>query len=264
MRMLRRMLRLAEQTGIYLDVTGLACYRTADIPKWYDDLDDAGRWKAQAAFWEAVASECAGSPAVFCYDLMNEPMAPAGKREKGNWMSGKPFGGYDFVQFIALDQGDRRREDIPVEWIRQLSAAIHRRDRKHLVTVGLLPWMRDWKHLSGFVPERVAPELDFLSVHLYPDTKRPGEALEALKQCDAGKPVVIEETFQLSCSIIELEEFLRATPSIACGWIGHYDGTSIEEADAAERAGKLDDKQAAYREFLRLFVRLEPVLRDKP
>ena len=27
---------LAEDVGIYLDITGLACYRTSDVPAWYD------------------------------------------------------------------------------------------------------------------------------------------------------------------------------------------------------------------------------------
>jgi len=78
---LRHLIALAEQTGLYLDVTGLACYRPSDSPKWYDALDEAGRWAAQARFWEAVAAQCARSDAIFCYDLMNEPLAPAGKRE---------------------------------------------------------------------------------------------------------------------------------------------------------------------------------------
>lgn len=33
---LGRLVTLAEQTGIYLDLTGLGCYRTSDNPAWYD------------------------------------------------------------------------------------------------------------------------------------------------------------------------------------------------------------------------------------
>ena len=42
-----------------------------------------GMDEAQARFWEAVATRCAGSPAVFCFDLMNEPVVPGGRREPG-------------------------------------------------------------------------------------------------------------------------------------------------------------------------------------
>ena len=258
LRQLTRMLRLAEETGLYLDVTGLASYRPADVPPWYDALDEPGRWAAQAAFWEAVAKTCAGSTAVFCYDLANEVISPAVKREPGQWRSGNLFGGFDFVQFIALDPAGRSREEIARAWIRRLTGAIRKHDREGLITLGLLPWSEKWKHLSGIVPAAMKDELDFISVHIYPDTKLPGEAMAALKQCDVGRPVVIEETFALSCTPEELEKFLLESRSIACGWIGHYDGETIAETDAAERAGKLTMKQAAYREWLRAFVRLRP------
>jgi aryl-phospho-beta-D-glucosidase BglC (GH1 family) len=143
---LGQLLELAERSGLYLDVTGLACYRKADVPAWYDALDEPARWAAQATFWQTVAARCAVSPAVFCYDLMNEPISPAERRQPGQWYSGKPFGGYDFIQYIA------------------------------------------------------------------------------------------------------------------CGWMGHYDGTPPEELDALERAGRLTIPQALMRDWLRLFGRLKPEL----
>lgn len=253
-----RLLRLAEETGLRLDVTGLACYRPADVPAWYDALDEPGRWATQARFWEAVAEVGASSSAVFCYDLINEPISPGGRREPGQWRSGSLLGGYDFLQYIALDPAGRQREDIAVAWIRQMSGAIRRHDDHALITVGLLPWSRAWKHLSGFLPEKVAPELDFISVHIYPDTTKPGEAMEGLRKFAVGKPVVIEETFPLSCGVAELEAFLRDSREVACGWIGHYDGQTPVELDARERAGNLTLPQAVYRDWMRLFVRLTP------
>jgi hypothetical protein len=255
-----RLLRLAEQTRLYLDVTGLACYRPSDTPAWYDALDEPARWAAQARFWEAVAAVGARSPAVFGYNLMNEPVSPASARSAGQWRSGHLFGGFDFLQHVALDPAGRRREDIAAAWIHRLSAAIRKHDRQALITVGLLPWSRQWKHLSGFLPGTVGPELDFISVHIYPDQKQPEEAMEGLRQFAVGKPVVIEETFPLSCGIEQLETFLRESREVACGWIGHYDGQTPEELDALERAGRLTVPQAIYRSWLRLFARLKPVL----
>jgi hypothetical protein len=257
---LTRLLKLAEETGLYLDVTGLACYRTADVPPWYDALDEPARWTAQANFWRAVAERCAGSPAVFCYDLINEPIVPGQKRKRGDWYSGKPFGGYDFVQFVALDPAGRKREDIASAWIQRMTRAIRDRDSATPITVGMLPWTQGWGHLSGFVPTKVAPLLDFISVHIYPDTKKPEEAQKALRECVVGKPVVIEETFPLTCSTTELEKFLRESREISCGWIGHYDGTSLEELDAPGREKRMTISQAIMREWLRLFERLKPEL----
>src|SRR5262245_26861866 len=87
---LGRLLLLAERLGLYLDLTGLGCYHKADVPAWYDALSEADRWDAQTRFWAAVAKRCAGSSAVFCFDLMNEPVAPGGKRKPGDWL-GPPF-----------------------------------------------------------------------------------------------------------------------------------------------------------------------------
>ena len=255
---LARLVRLAEQSGLYLDVTGLACYRPGDAPKWYDAMDEPQRWAAQSNFWQAVAQTCAGSPAVFCYDLMNEPLAPGEKRAAGNWRSGNLFGDYDFLQYIALEFAGRKREDIPVQWIRTMIAAIRARDTNTLITVGLLPWSERWGHISGFVPERIAPELDFLSVHIYPDSKKPAEAMAALRKCSVGKPIVIEETFPLSCSPAELEVFLRESKSLACGWLGHYDGLNLADFAKLEAAHELTLPQAVYRDWQKLFIKLKP------
>jgi hypothetical protein len=256
---LKRLLAMAEECGVYVDVTGLACYRPAEVPAWYDALDEAGRWKAQARFWSAVAQTCASSPAVFCYDLLNEPISPGEKRGAGKWRSGALLGEYDFLQYIALELAGRERAEIAVAWIRQLTTAIREHDQRHLVTVGMLPWSRQWKHLSGFLPEKVAPELDFLSVHIYPESKQPEEALEGLRQfVIPGKPLVIEETFPLTCTVPELEAFLRASKVHATGWIGHYDGMTLAEYDALAKAGKLTIPQTIYRSFLELFVKLRP------
>lgn len=214
-----RLVRLAEKSGLYLDLTGLACYRPSDTPKWYDAVDETIRWKAQAAFWSEVARTCASSPAVFCYDLMNEPLSPAGKRDAEKWGSGSLLGGYDFLQFISLDSAGRKREEIAIDWIHAMKTAVRAYDTNTLITVGLLPWTEGWNYLSGFLPEQIAPELDFLSVHIYPDMKKPGEGMEALRKCAIGKPVVIEETFPLYCSSQMEEEFLRKSKeSPWAGW----------------------------------------------
>jgi hypothetical protein len=255
---LRRLVKLAEETGLYLDITGLGCYRPADTPAWYDALAEKARWTAQANFWSAVAETCKDSPAVFCYDLINEPLSPAGKREAGQWRSGSLFGGYDFLQYIALDPAGRTREAIARAWIERMTGAIRKHDRSALVTVGLLPWSRQWKHLSGFLPEAVGPKLDFLSVHIYPDPKKPGEEMECLRQFAVGKPVVIEETFPLTCSPAELESFLRTSRPFACGWLGHYDGQPMAELEALQKAGKTTLPQSVYLSWQQLFVRLKP------
>lgn len=73
-------------------------------------LERVERMSAQARFWKAVAEACAKSPAVFCYDLMNEPILP-GKKIEAEWLT-RELGGKHFVQRLSLDLKDRSREQV--------------------------------------------------------------------------------------------------------------------------------------------------------
>ncbi len=234
---LAKLVELAESTGLYLNLTGLACYHKKDVPVWYDKLTEQERWDVQARFWEAVAGRCADSPAIFCYDLMNEPLVPGGQRKDGEWL-GPAFAGKHFVQFITLDQKNRPRPDIARLWIDHLVTAVRKSDKRHLVTVGLVDWSLDRKGLtSGFDPVKVTGKLDFVSVHLYPETGKLGEAKTTLKGFAVGKPVVVEETFPLKCSPKELEEFITLSGEDAAGWVSFYWGKSLQELRDSKEFG---------------------------
>lgn len=255
------LLKLAERSGLYLDLTGLGCYRKSDVPGWYDAMSEQDRWAAQSRFWEAIAGECSGSAAVFCYDLMNEPWVPGGPRKPGDWYSGALLGGFDFMQFISLDLAGRSRDEVARQWIVTLTAAIRTRDAHHMITVGLLPWVKKWGFLSGFVPEKVAPQVDFIAVHIYPEAGKVEEAIAVLKKFAVGKPVVVEETFTLSCSAEEERKFLLESRGIAAGWIGHYAGQTIEQLTSrdATQPAKVD----LWLVWLKLFKEMGPEMRRR-
>jgi hypothetical protein len=223
---LGKLLTLASRLRLYLDLTGLGCYHKKDVPAWYDTFTEKERWAVQAHFWQAVADRCAASPAVFCYDLMNEPVVPGGKAK--DWL-GPPFAGSHFVQFITRDQANRPRPEIARQWVHQLTTAVRQKDKKHLITVGLVDWSLDRPGLtSGFVPAKVADDLDFVSVHIYPKRGQLDEALKTVAGFAIGKPVVIEETFPLACSAEELGQFIDASQKHGAGWIGFYWGEPPE------------------------------------
>jgi hypothetical protein len=227
---LGRLLRVAERERLWLDVTGLGCYHKKDVPAWYDRLGESQRWDVQGRFWQAVARQCAGSPAVFCYDLMNEPVVPGGVGKRDDWL-GPPFAGKHFVQFIALEAAGRKRPEIAAQWVHRLTAAIRAQDRRHLVTVGLVDWSLDRPGLtSGFVPSAIAGDLDFLCTHIYPEARKVDDAMATLRGFAAvGKPAVIEETFPLRCGAAEFAEFIERSEAVAAGWIGFYWGRTPEE-----------------------------------
>lgn len=237
---LQRLLKVAEKLGLHLDLTGLACYREMDVPAWYDAMDEQARWRAQAVFWRSIARVCRNSPAVFCYDLMNEPVVPASARKAGDWLVGQ-LAGYWYVQAITLDPGERDRARIARQWIDQLSGAIRLEDKHHLITVGMLPNSLETPVSgSGFPPSKVAGSLDFISVHVYPESKKLDSDLGNLRGFEIGKPLIVEEIFPLGCSITELGEFIdNATPPVD-GWLGFYWGqTPAELATQKTLAGAL-------------------------
>lgn len=232
------LVKLAERVGLYLDLTGLGCYHKKDVPAWYDAMDEGQRWDVQARFWQAIAAKVGSSPAIFCYDLMNEPVVPGGKRNDGDWL-GPPFAGKHFVQFITLDRNGRPRPEIAKQWISHLVHAIRAVDKRTLVTVGMVDWSLDRPGLtSGFVPQQVAGDLDFLCVHVYPERGKIEQARETLKGFAIGKPVVVEETFPLKCGGDELERFIDDSKQDAAGWISFYWGKPREEL---RRSGTIAD-----------------------
>lgn len=228
---LKKLLELAEHTGLYLDITGLACYHQQNIPAWYDELDEESRWDAQAVFWESIARTCHNSSAVFCYDLMNEPILPGNQVEQ-DWLTGE-LGGKFFVQRIALDRRGRTRPQIAKAWVNKMSTAIRRHDAEHMITVGVIPWVFVF---GGGKPLFHSPEvgekLDFVAVHFYPEKGEVDAAVAALDAYEIGKPLIVEEMFPLKCGIDELESFIRRSAKHCDGWISFYWGTPASELKA--------------------------------
>jgi hypothetical protein len=228
---LGRLVRLAEDNGLYLDVTGLGCYHKDEVPAWYDAMDESNRWKDQARCWRAVADVCKDSPAIFCYDLMNEPVASGDT--KGDWLPGQPLGGSYFVQRLTTDMRGRTEKEVAKEWIAEMSAAIRAVDQRHMITVGLACWEVPFGPgaRSAFCDPEVSAPLDFLCVHYYPRDGKLDDDLAILKHYDIGKPLVIEEIFPLSADAETTAEFIRRSRTDANGWISFYWGTTPGEYD---------------------------------
>ena len=230
---LARLLNLAESNGLHLDLTGLACYRRADVPDWYTNLDEPRRWAAQARFWEAIASTCASHPVIFCYDLINEPSVPTTARKPNDWLAGD-LAGFAYCQVITLDPQTRNRTELASRWTATMTAAIRKHDRQSLITLGLLPFHKG----TGFDAVEQAKELDFISVHYYPDKNKLDDQVRFLKNFSVGKPLVVEEIFPLKCSTQDLGEFMQKSAFIT-GWIGFYWGQSLEELQKSKSMSDL-------------------------
>jgi len=248
---LRRLLALAEETGLYLDITGLGCYNKAATPAWYDRLNESARWNVQAYFWSAIAKLCRTSSVVFCYDLMNEPVID-GKKDEG-WLTGQ-LGDKHFVQRLTLEPGGRTQIEIAKAWVDKLTTAIRAEDTNHLITVGAIPWAQVWPGAKPiFYSPEVSRALDFVSIHVYPKHGEVDRALAALAVYDIGKPLVIEETFPLSCTMEEMDDFIKRSKDRAEGYLSFYWGrTSAEYAAAtATQAREIATLMGAWLRYFR-------------
>lgn len=244
---IKQLLQIAEKNGIRLKITGLANYKIKDRMAWYDTLPEQERWQTQAFFWETIARVCADSPAVFAYDLVNEPAA-IGKPEDG-WYLGR-MGDVEFCQRLSLTPGDRQGDDVYREWTTLMVAAIRKQDKQHLITMGMLPFPAAYK--------AAAEELDFVSPHLYPKSGKVDEEIALLKKFDWGKAIVIGETFPLSCGPDDEREFLLKSREFSQGWIGHWPDESPAELAELKRTGKASIHNAIWLSWVELFQELGP------
>jgi hypothetical protein len=76
LRRLDLLLDAARGSDMRLILVGLANLRPATAPAWVQKADDETMRLAQVTFWRAVARRCRGEPAIFAYDLQNEPAVP--------------------------------------------------------------------------------------------------------------------------------------------------------------------------------------------
>jgi hypothetical protein len=237
---LRKLVDLAEANGLYLDVTGLGCYHKQDVPAWYDAMEETARWQAQANFWRAIAGVCKSNPAIFCYDLMNEPILGGGKNPK-DWLPGPPFAGSYFLQRITTDMHGRRDEQVAGAWVKTLTSAIREVDDRHLITVGEIPWAQVFKGAKPlFGSKAVGGPLDFISVHFYPKPDALEESMAALRVYEVGKPLVVEEIFPLSAGIDQTAKFIETARPEVDGWVSFYWGKTVEQNKSkATTQGKL-------------------------
>jgi hypothetical protein len=136
-------------------------------------------------------------------------------------------------------------------------SAIHKRDQVHPITIGMLP-------VWGPLPNDAGPELDFIAVHIYPSTDKVADALKNLQEFDIGKPIVVEETFPLSCGVADERAFLLQSRSIAAGWIGQYPEETPDQLLDLKRSGKITAGQALYLSWIDLFREVGPQMLRQP
>jgi hypothetical protein len=184
---------------------------------------------------------------------MNEPVVSGGNKAETDWLA-KPLGDKHFVQRISLDLAGRTQKEIARAWVETLAAAIREVDRRHMITVGVIPWAHVWPNAKPlFYSPEVGGPLDYVSVHFYPKQGEVQKALDALRVYEVGKPLVVEEIFPLQAGNEEVLAFIKRSKSHADGWVSFYWGDTIEECE-----GKQDFGSAMMAAWLKEFRKGAP------
>jgi endo-1,4-beta-mannosidase len=253
------MLAIARRYGIRVHPTGPDAWE--GNPPWRagDIYADPKALDAQVAFWKAFAARYKDDPIIFAYDLKNEPhigwRGPdmsvgwrAWLRERYGTMDGlrKAWGdearsvqSFEAVAVpkdeaastsVALLDFQHYREWLADRWTKLQVEAIRSVDPNHLITVGLIQWtvpvnIGKPSRYAAFRPSRIAPLVDFLSIHFYPLW---------------GDPLASEQEFDRNLAYLEL--LLRYTRAgdprkpLFVGEFGWYGGGSTNDRSVVRSA----------------------------
>ena len=202
------LVRIARANHIRLILTGPDHWEGQ--PAYWKPDRYAGEDALQALerFWDAVGRRYRGEPAIFAWDLLNEPHLPWFveqwrpkwnawlHRTYGKWETLKSAWGGELTEADKWDNvaapedrpaagnprlldWQRFREHLADEWVRRQVDAIRRADPSHLVTVGYIQWSYPLvrpgnpSRYAAFNPRRQAHWLDFVTIHFYPTLGNP-------------------------------------------------------------------------------------------
>jgi len=205
---LNTLIKIAHDTRIGLILTGPDHWEGS--PSYWRPDRYAGEDALQALeyFWEVIGYRYRGEPAIFAWDLLNEPHMPW--FEKGwdvswnKWLKnqyldwdilkdawGKEIRESDKWSDVKVPEnksnaGNPRlrdwqlfREYLTDEWVRRQVEAIRGTDSTHLITVGYIQWSYPLVRPGGpsryaaFNPHRQKQWLDFMTIHFYPTMGAP-------------------------------------------------------------------------------------------
>ncbi|GGD89017.1 cellulase family glycosylhydrolase [Paenibacillus nasutitermitis] len=282
-----RMLAIAREHGIRVEFTGPDLWE--GVPDWASAYFDGeanafflhDEWMDRLQrFWRQFAAHYRGEPALFSFDLLNEPWLKWDSPLLRKHWGGEPPAMEEnaAADGSAHERYQLLREQLVETWTAAMTGAIRESDPQRLITIGFhqlsLPHGAGQRHtLPGFHAAKLAHLLDYIALHWYPysstehvQPRKDGDPVErniamirsSLSNARAGKPLVIEEfgwygggeVFswgeQLPFVTEEVQtEWLRmvveGTQDLACGWLTWGYADVPTAMDATRRSGLVDE-----------------------
>jgi hypothetical protein len=242
---LDKMVEIAREFNIRLIPTGPDHWEGQPAYWKPDRFAGEAALEALDRFWDVVGRRYRGEPAIFAWDLLNEPHLPWSPAQwTGKWHAwlhetyadrsalktawGQELTEADTWDNVAPpadrpDAGNPRlrdwqlfREHLADQWVRRQVEAIRRADPTHLITVGYIQWSYPLVRpgnpgrYAAFNPHRQARWLDFTTIHFYPT---------------AGSPFQSEENWRNNISYLQaVLAYSRAGKPLLLGEFGWYGG----------------------------------------
>ncbi|MHC4521569.1 MAG: beta-galactosidase, partial [Planctomycetota bacterium] len=200
--------KIARRTGVRLILTGPDHWEGKPSYWKPDRFAGEAALKALEKFWTVVGRRYRGEPAIFAWDLLNEPQMPwsleSWDPRWNSWLRSKyqthetlktawgdELGADETLGSVEMpkDSGKRGnprlldwqlfREHLADRWVQRQIQVLRQVDPTHLITVGYIQWSYpvirpgDPSLYAAFNPRRQAQWLDFISIHFYPLMGRP-------------------------------------------------------------------------------------------
>jgi hypothetical protein len=239
MQALANLLQNAEANRMYLVLVGANVWVKSEAPAWYDAMTYRERWTVQQFFWREVAKVTKDSPAVFAYELVNEPSISANPDTP--WYQHE-MGGYTFTALIARGVPLFQQVGVGREWLIMMRDAVKQSDPDALTSVGSLAFIN-----SPFGVSVQAEVLDVMSVHTYVVGDDVATQLNVAKAFgSSGKPMYIGETSLFRTNTASQEAYLRAVAPYSDGIVSFFAGVHPDEKNVVTMAEAIEDANARH------------------
>ena len=246
---------LARKHNLRIDLTGLTHVNVSSFPSWYDQHTDTEVMSAEALFWRTFAERYAGEPAFLMFDLQNEPFTakPGASRISVGCFAMSEGRQFCYCNPHFRDKHTESADSLAHLWTKTMVESIRRYDDRRLITIGLLPTAAPVFEPGnpGFNVAAVAPLLDIVSIHVYPDRRVPEQEMAGPDNSyisvnrdwlemtlryagQFGKPVIVEEWgplgYDKDLPSKWFPVFMDASLHNASGWFTFYHALLVDGA----------------------------------